>query len=647
MISRIRVSIFVTILLLVLTLQVYPGSAQIVLSPGRSASIPIKVVLVGFDSTVVDAGYLVWSGSGKNLPSSITNLVLDSGNATGAIFRPQYGVEFASSDFKRSLVGYLNSIERRVNGKNPWFGQYQVDEQNKDYYNYVPVVMDYVVYDANAVEDWLWNHAEELGGFPENGWTIIVAYLPDLPSVTWNDVKTFKNTNGEKLPKSKAHYYGISATDSDLGYVARYRDFMNAWGGHHRMWFVDLSAGPVYNSEWEDLPLQVAVGDNDIKLSTDFGRQWLTEYLADYIWQATYNFIVPNFVYSPQYSPNYRIDIVVLDDRDSSERSEVPIEKTANKDMVTAAFQDLIPYSTISVNVRFESADQNLHNLIKSSYKYTDSWMAGSIFASPERYGVVDVRPIYKYVLDNLATYEPGILTADLETTIIPVFAFAFSGETYFTYTYKWEIGKTDWETGALLGIALKEAVFISMNQWEFTRGDHVDPPQPGKGEGFTSTMIHEVGHMVGLMHPHQYGNIGDFVFSAMGYFTNDYYFGQIDKDALRRAHINQIYAKTEELLAQVAGPSTVGDLASQVRSKLDEADKSYSRMDYADAIEFVLTAYRLAQLLVPTAPSQVRTQVTTWTTTVSASASETTSRGFWDNVTGFFEWLCKLIGMC
>jgi hypothetical protein len=558
-------------------------------------SIPVKVVLIGFNDQQVDTGYLSWSGSYKNLPDSITNIDLASGNSTGVVFRPKYSFSFASSSFKESLVSYLDAIGGKAHGKNPWFGQYQVDQENKDYYVSVPTAIDYVVYDANSVEDWLWSHGQAFGGYPEDGWTIIIGYLPELPSVSWSDVQAFKATNGGQPLKSTPHYYGISHMDVDLGYRSRYRAFMNAWGGHHRLWFIDLSAGPVFNSEWEDLPLQVALGDNNFDLSSTFGKKWITEYLADYIWQATYNFIVPNFVYYPRYSPNYQIDIFVLDDRDPAEKARVPIQGTVSKDIVASAFKDLVPYSGVTVNLSFPEVTQQLHELIRSHYKYTDSWIQGSIFASPERYGVVDLRPIYQYVLENIASFEPEP-RASPDTITIPVFAFAFSGDTYFTYTYKWSIGKTDWETGALLGIALEESVFISFNQWEFTRGDQVDPPQPGKGEGFTQTIIHEVGHEFGLMHPHQYGDIGDFIFSPMGYFTDDYNFGQTDKDAIQRAHVDQIHMETESLLAQASGNSDAAGLVSQARDKLAEVDSAYASMEYAKAMGPVIAAYNLAR---------------------------------------------------
>ena len=576
-------------LVLLLSVQNFGNlaSAQIV---GRSVTIPVKVILIGFDRSQLDLSYLSWSGAYANLPASISNMVFDSGNTTGVVFRPQYSLSFAPADFKGKLESYLRSIGQQKSGNNPWFGKWEIDSRNGEYANFNPVAIDYVVYDADSVENWLWNHLSDIGG-STNGWTLVISYMPELPSLTFTDYHDFKNTNGETFLHSKPHYYGISRVDSDLGYKLRYRDFMSAWGGHHRMWFIDLSAGPVFNSQYEDLPLQVELGDNRIDLSSAFGKTWLTEYVSDYVAQATYNFIAPNFVYQPEYAPNYQIDVFLFDARNAAAKAQVPIDRTINKTMIEVAFEDLVPYSTVTVNLSFEEVTSDLGQLIQSNYKYTDSWTEGAIFGTPERYGVVDVRPIFKYIGDHITSYEPNPFRTETTVTI-PAFAFAFDSETYFTYTYKWVIGKTDMETGALLGIALPHAAFISFNQWEFTRGDQITPPQPRKGEGFTETIIHEVGHEFGLMHPHQYGDIGDFIYSAMGYFTNDYVFGQIDKDALRRAHVDQIYMATEKLLNAI--PRGVD--TSDIRNELTATDVAYNNMDYADAIPRILQAYQLAK---------------------------------------------------
>ena len=395
----------------------------------KAIPIPVKVVLVGLDQ--VDTDYMVWSkGTSGNLPSQITNQVLLSGNSTGEVFYPQYTVVKASANFKQELENYLNSIENDVEKPDPWFGRYMSDTTNADYCVWQNVTMKYVVYDADSVETWLWSHNQDAGGFSSNGWTIIVSYLPELPSMTWKDLKIFEQLKYSKEnivypPAAKPHYYGISPVDRDLGYHLRYSDFMNAWGGKQgRMWFVDLSAGPVYNSQWQDLPLQVVLGDNNIDLSSGFGHQWLNEFVSDYVTQATANFITPDFVYYPHYRPNYQIDVYVLDDRNAAEKSTTPIRSTISSEPIHAAFQELVPYSNVTVNINFVDVSQDLDQTIRSAYKYTNSWLSGNRFCEPQRYGVVDVRSIYNYMMGHIGVYESNpFLSPDKMT--IPAFAFS------------------------------------------------------------------------------------------------------------------------------------------------------------------------------------------------------------------------------
>jgi hypothetical protein len=79
-----------------------------------------------------------------------------------------------------------------------------------------------------------------------------------------------------------------------------------------------------------------------------------------------------------------------------------------------------------------------------------------------------------------------------------------------------------------------------------------------------------------------------------MGYFTNDYSFGQIDKDSIQRAHIDQLYMKAQQLLTQT--PSISSDLATQVNAELAQADAAETQMNYTSAIQYVLAALQLIQ---------------------------------------------------
>jgi hypothetical protein len=144
------------------------------------------------------------------------------------------------------------------------------------------------------------------------------------------------------------------------------------------------------------------------------------------------------------------------------------------------------------------------------------------------------------------------------------------------------------WLIEPIGGVALGDAAFVSYSQSEFVRGDQITPPQPNKGLGFTHDIIHEAGHMLGLPHPFDYGPVGNFIQTPMSYFTWDYSFGQADKDALRRAHVDSIYLGVQLTMNQLAQK---GMDVSPIFTQLRDVDAKYNQMDYGGALALVLKA--------------------------------------------------------
>jgi len=562
----------------------------------RVIPLTIRVVFVGIERTTIDADYLPWK---ENLPSKILNEIIITGNDTGIVFDLNYEYVFAPTEFKQKLVNYLRSIESVEEAENPWF-YYWVQED--DVWTRKHKSVKQAFYAADRVETWLDENRADFGGFPDNGWTVIISYLPELTSMSFDQYVGYWKDMYRTPEPSTPHYYSIAYEDLDLGYKPSKRDFMTAWIGTRRFGYLDLSAGPTYWSPW-DLPLQVVLEDIAVSLHTAYGKKWFTEYLADYIQEFVRNFAAPQFVYDPVFTAKYRFIVQILDDRTSEEKSAVPITSTVDSSLIKNAFEDIAPYIAVETDITFKETSEypELQNLIDAHHKYLDSWTYTYVFYEPQKIGSVDLRPIYKYLQDNLAKFAPNITRNEDEVTI-PVFAFAFSEETYFTYSYKWFIDQRDPETSALWGVALDDMVIIGHCQFDFERGEHVSPTQSGKGYGFSQTIIHELGHMIGLMHPHQYGSLGDFSASAMSYFTYEYKFGQFDKDAIQRAHADKNYAQalltmqeTKQLLQSKVKSAEVETLLETTEDLLKEADSEYARMNYVEALKKTVEARETA----------------------------------------------------
>ncbi len=533
----------------------------------RTVPLSVKVVFIGFNQSTINVTYLLWK---ENIPFRRVNQILTEPKDTGVVFELNYELAFASLQFEKELLAFLKKIEVSKRMLNPWFG----------------VRTNNTLYDANKLEDWLYEKREMYQGFPANGYTFFIANLTQLPSVTYDQIAR----PWLRKPPTP-HYFSVEYRDLDLEYLIRNREFMTAWGGHHRFWFLDLSAGPSFNTP-SDAPLQAVLTALEIDIHTAYGSSWLTQYLSDYLWESVWNLAVPQFTYAPTYSAKYRIAITVLDNRTKEERDQIPIRKTVRTDLIKKSYKDLLPYSNFEVTIAFQncSDDQDLSKELANAYKQSKD----------PAFRYVDLRPLYKYLQAKLSRYVVNISRNETEVTI-PVFAFAFS-KSYLGYTYKWDVSRQPTSEETFWGLAQEDMVVLSLtHESEFDRGAIVDPPQPNKGMGFSQLIIHEVGHMLGLMHPHQYGDVQDFVASAMSYFCFDYNFSLFDKDALHRIHADAIIMQTSAKIAEaktVAVTKLTNFMASSKLARAEEflalADKEYALMDYIIALEKALEARKL-----------------------------------------------------
>lgn len=539
----------------------------------RTTPLTIKVVLIGFDPQTIDQDYLTWRGN--TITESVNN-VLSTGNITGISYNLTYQFVYSSANFQNDLVAYLKSIEQKKLLYNPWFKA---------------TITNYL-YDAEKVEDWFIANNASFGGLPANGYAFILSNLTVLPSISESQLA------GEDFSLATPHYYATQYVDKDLDYRIRYREFSVGWGGEGRLWYLDLTAGPDFWT-WQNsgatphVPMQVAIDLYEMNVRSAYGKEWLTEFLSDYLYDAVLNLAVPAFVFQPIYSRTYNIVLNVIDNRTENERNTVPIETTIHPELVRRAFADLLPYSNVTVQTHFIAAET------------IPSMQAAIISASvkpPSDLGIspyLDTRPIYRYLQDHLSELTGGVRRDSTEFTL-PVFAFAFTAGVHFGYTSKWYVQTLKLNEDSFLGISLGDMSLVGASQSDFQMGNTANPPQPGKGIGLTQAVIHETGHSLGLMHPHQFGYLQDFESSAMSYWSWEYSFSQFDKDAINRAHADQLInsalskvALAQSLMNNRIDLGFVGNQIASARALVDKALAKYNVMQYALAVEM---AYRADQ---------------------------------------------------
>ncbi len=552
-----------------------PPISTVGLAGTRDVTLNIRVVMLGLSSSDVNSTYLT---AKINVPSIKPQAILAGAQNTGVTYRFNYNVSFANSTVVSSFVSFLNGIvitksaPPGPSSPNPYFDNSTTEIST--------VVNSY--YNASAVEDWF-NSSLAFGPAPVPGYTLFIADLHNyLPSYTYQQYQNY--TSRCVLPCTQTatvHYYNRTVTDTDLGLMGT-RHFMTGWGGNNRFYYADLSAGPSY---WTaQLPIQVASELLRINSISEYARYWRTQFISDYIAGAVYNLFAPDPVYPVNYSDKYNFHLFVFDGRSANETAAVPIRTTVNETVVLDEMKKLIPYSNVTLRTQYANVTD--YPGLEGILQLSNTSITDPAIGRP----VVDAWPVYNW----LSTSGEGHVTQFINATQtiqefdITAFIFAFTTNYTFAITFKEHVALKS-NLNSFAGIAVGDLVLIGQGQYDFTIGNNLPfplLPQPGKGIGFTLTIIHELGHMVGLPHPFNYDLTEDFVDSVMGYYPSSLQFSQFDKDTLLRGVNDQLLIFAEVTLANTTSSLFNGGQISAAKQAIAVANQKYGAMQYAEAVQ-------------------------------------------------------------
>jgi hypothetical protein len=588
-------SLAVLLILLVSQAQVQPvhsaslPSSAVGLSGTRSVPLTIKIVFIGIQSTDINTTYLT---SIVNLPSQKSQIIQFSSQGSGGVtFDLTYQESFANSSVVSGFASYLGSIQRTVNTlagppsstnppQNPYFNDSTTD---------IGTVTN-TFYNAGKVESWL-NSATSFGPSPVPGYTLYIADLSNyIPSFTFSQYQSYNtkctlptNCSDPNRGAATPHYYNTTVVDQDLG-LNQPRHFMTGWGGDNRSYFIDLSAGPSYWSM--EQPLDVAQQVRGVN-SQPYLLNWRTQYVADYIVGAVYNLFAPDQLYPVSYSAKYVFDLFIIDARTPSEILNGPaIKSTVNIPIIQSQLSSLVPFATVTINPKF----MNLTSSPGLDKVVTDA--TTTIHDPAANDTVVDARLVYNWlsVENHVTQFVNAIRTTD--EIDIPEFIFAFSGDHDFGFTSKGDVFLN--QPDSIFGVSLGDMVLISHGQRDLTTGsDYIGTgyTQPGKGVGFTRTIVHESGHELGLVHPFMYDIDEDFVNSVMAYYPNVNSYSQFDRDLELRGINDELLLYAQVTLAGTTSTLLNAASISAARQAMSTAEVKYNAMDYAGAVAFSLSA--------------------------------------------------------
>ena len=400
--------------------------------------------------------------------------------------------------------------------------------------------------------------------------------------------------------------------DPDTGlFWARDELYINAWGGTtpdddqnglgslRRVWFYDLSAGPEYNTsncvlDAEAMLAVVGPGAYTMPPVWEYGNvtayRPFTNLSGDLARVTRYVALDSLFTTSPGYSPglsppklpeDIQLDITVFNgDPGTNLPDHLKIDR------VVSEISDLQPQISFTADVTEKPFSGRVKDVYLCAYPATFGAPAGQCYGNREGSGVF-FRDMFLYLRDHELQYLEG--DADYE---IPVFTFvvptqietAFEGQSVDnqidgTQAYNFVINST------------------------FDRETH----------GTTESTIHEIGHHLGVSHPHDgfdyegfrlYNSArpafhfvwaGDASDTVMSYLYTSNNFSQFDRDNMNRwmtaVYINQ----ANKILAKiVASPraAQVGNLLLAADADAAAALVGYNDMDYLVAVGKAKSAY-------------------------------------------------------
>ena len=572
-------------LLLLTLLVISPVAAQTGfgdLEPGEFVTleqeIPINLVFIGYERDEINRDEMH-----EILPESYDPVVRYprfyglSGREIGLHYEFDYNFVFANDRFEDSFFSYLEEI-----GTPGALTDYQ-QAYNDQETNVLDVSASVLYIDGPSTEQWLASHSRRLGVNIQQSYTVYF--------VNWYSQADFQFHVYTKTDEPDPD------TGVNFGEVYDSRKLI-AWGGEHsRTWFYDLSAGP----EWNTTNYIVDVEDLDGDGVPEYRMPPIWEYTLDGYRDpsklsedlaAVTRFVAINLLFttSPLYDPlvtapkpggDKVVHIEMFEDDPSSSGLDF-----IDRGYIHEALADLEPYYDWEVNLEdndpIDEGAERAFRIFTGLSEEEDCWtLYGTPFAE-----------LFCYFDANLDQYVPAY---DDEDYVAEVFAFNTTDE---------NMG----EWFGLLGYA--DDNWVDGTQTYVFEFDY--PAVREAGYGFSTTTVHEVGHHIGLSHPHDgydseldidYGPGGEFYYAWVGdesdtvmqYLALSNYFSEFDKDNMYRIETAGYLNWSSELgAALLAHPDvhTVEDLIQQAAREAERSIQAFHDWDYLTAVRLAREAY-------------------------------------------------------
>jgi hypothetical protein len=502
--------------------------------PRLSERVPLNVVVLGYKRDSIDLAALNASLPISHKPKQITRLLVGIHETVGLEYTYDYRIKVAEQAYQDRFFRQLSTLAQPVE-VNTVQARYNAQQHNK-----LDVTANHTI-DATAVEKWLAFNPPAGVDTREN-----TVYL-----INWYDRSDFK-----------FHVYTkIGEPDPDTGqdfgkYASR---AMVAWGGTtaqdeesglgdtRRVWFHDISAGPdQFSGSWNvDNPDLDGDGQPDYRIppaweyAADGYRKpaELTGDLGRLLRTVVINQLITA---SPTYPVELTIGNAATVNLDSNTYEGWPGTDVSGKyikpDLVTAELAEVLPGIELSYDHQDLPYDGEAKRCMEDYLR--------NVSCYPE----TNLPPFANMFLQNKRELDRVLDDQGKVDYELPIFNYAIENENLPWLGYAGD----NWSDGS--------AGYVY--NW-------LSPQFVGFGYGFTTTMIHEVGHHIGLTHPHDgYDSITDTFYeptgpnyfawlggevnSVMNYHNVNWDFSQFDHDNLDRFRAAAQNESANSLAAEV-----------------------------------------------------------------------------------------------